>query len=97
MLAFGVILLIGFALGYGVREAISRRRREAERRRHLTYWISRLLHDLYRQARYCYRSSARTEMTARSVMCSLRAAASERSRILLRLNGPRSVIVTTTL
>jgi hypothetical protein len=32
--SFAITLLIGFALGYGVREMISRRRhREAERRR----------------------------------------------------------------
>jgi phage terminase small subunit len=36
-LAVAILLLIGFALGYGVREIISRRRhREAERRRQNT-------------------------------------------------------------
>lgn len=31
-------LLIGFGLGYGVREMISRRRREAARLRHINDW-----------------------------------------------------------
>jgi len=33
MLQIAIALIVGFALGYGVREWISRRRRQAERQR----------------------------------------------------------------
>jgi len=33
MLEIAIVLIVGFALGYGVREWVSRRRRQAERRR----------------------------------------------------------------
>ena len=33
MLETAIVLIVGFALGYGVREWLSRRRRQAERRR----------------------------------------------------------------
>jgi len=33
MLETAIVLIIGFVLGYGVREWLSRRRRQAERRR----------------------------------------------------------------
>jgi len=34
MLEIAIVLIVGFGLGYGVREWISRRRRQAERQRH---------------------------------------------------------------
>jgi hypothetical protein len=37
MLEIAIVLIVGFALGYGVREWVSRRRRQAERQRH-TLW-----------------------------------------------------------
>ena len=37
MLEIAIALIVGFALGYGVREWVSRRRRQAERQRR-TLW-----------------------------------------------------------
>jgi hypothetical protein len=37
MLEMAIVLIVGFALGYGVREWVSRHRRQAERRRR-TLW-----------------------------------------------------------
>jgi hypothetical protein len=43
MLETAITLIVGFALGYGVREWLSRRRRQAERRRRGSFWDITLL------------------------------------------------------